>query len=616
MLKNENIICISSIDWDFLWQGHQEIMTRFARAGNQVFFIENTGVRSPTLKDLPRLRKRFLNWKKGVRGIRKIEDNLYLYSPLVLPFPYSRICRSLNKRIILSSLSRWLKAMRISSPTLWTFLPTGLVLDIINKMDYSVLVYYCIDSFVASSIEAKKIVKTEKEIIRKSDLVFVTSGELNRYCSEYSSNIYNFPFGVNIENFEKVRDDVHTQKPVDMNDIKEPVIGYIGGIHKWIDIDLLAFLAEKNPEKSFVLVGPVQTDIHKIKSLKNIFILGQKPLAELPRYVKYFDVCLIPYRITEYTRNVYPTKMNEYLIMGKPVVSSALPEVIEFNRMHDSVISIANSPEEFNSNINKALGDDKCGDAPEAALRIMQARKNSWHSKVEEMSRLIMAASEGRAKERQKDWSLNLKRLYRSTRRGMPKLAVILLFLYLVIFQTDIGWQIGKPLLVEDSPEKADAIVVLGGGVGESGKAGQGYEERVTKAVWLYKNGYGKYIIYSTGYKHILKEAEVMKALSLSLGVDKENIIIDDTPENTYENIVSVGRILKERRWKKINLITSKYHMQRSRLVCSKNMPDVIVRYVPTESTYYGGKKLTFRHIRGFLYEYLAMIYYKLKGYL
>ena len=63
MLKNEDIICISSIDWDFIWQGHQEIMTRLARQGNRVLFIENTGVRVPNFRDIGRIRKRLVNWK-------------------------------------------------------------------------------------------------------------------------------------------------------------------------------------------------------------------------------------------------------------------------------------------------------------------------------------------------------------------------------------------------------------------------------------------------------------------------------------------------------------------------------------------------------------------------
>ena len=101
MLRNESLICISSIDWDFIWQGHQEIMSTYARNGNRVLFIENTGVRVPSIRDLPRLKKRLKNWAKGVRGIRKEQENLYVFSPVVLPFPYSRIARWINNHILL-----------------------------------------------------------------------------------------------------------------------------------------------------------------------------------------------------------------------------------------------------------------------------------------------------------------------------------------------------------------------------------------------------------------------------------------------------------------------------------------------------------------------------------
>ncbi|MBM4134768.1 MAG: glycosyltransferase family 1 protein, partial [Nitrospira sp.] len=103
----DDIVCISTIDWDFVWQGHQEIMSTFARAGHRVLFIENTGVRRPTLKDLPRIRKRIANWRAGIYGIRRLMDNLYVYSPLVLPFPYSRVARFINRLIMVMTLRSW-----------------------------------------------------------------------------------------------------------------------------------------------------------------------------------------------------------------------------------------------------------------------------------------------------------------------------------------------------------------------------------------------------------------------------------------------------------------------------------------------------------------------------
>ncbi|MBU0881685.1 MAG: hypothetical protein KKE81_05755, partial [Candidatus Omnitrophica bacterium] len=244
MLKNQDIICVSSIDWDFLWQGHQEIMTRFARNGNRVLFIENTGVRAPRIRDLGRIKRRIANWKRGLHGIRKIEDGLYVYSPLVLPFPYLRIARFINKKLMFSVLFKWLRTVGFSEPIVWAFLPTGLSLDLIEKIEPKVLVYYCIDSFQASSGDARKIKDSEERLLGKADIVFVTSNELSKYCSRHNQNVYYFPFGVSIENFQKALCEKH-EVPADIRNIKKPIAGYIGGIHKWIDFEMVSQAARK-----------------------------------------------------------------------------------------------------------------------------------------------------------------------------------------------------------------------------------------------------------------------------------------------------------------------------------------------------------------------------------
>ena len=134
MLSGCDILCISSIDWDFIWQGHQEIMAALAAHGNRVLFVENTGVRTPTLRDLPRLRQRIRNWWRSTKGFRRDRPNLFVYSPLVLPFPYSRLARAFNRRVIGHSVRSWMRAMEFSRPVLWTFLPTPLALDLARTL--------------------------------------------------------------------------------------------------------------------------------------------------------------------------------------------------------------------------------------------------------------------------------------------------------------------------------------------------------------------------------------------------------------------------------------------------------------------------------------------------
>ena len=141
-LRGHDILCLSSIDWQFIRQGHQEIMATLAAAGNRVLFVENTGVRRPTLRDLSRVRDRVRNWRRGTKGFREERENLYVYSPIVLPFPYSRIAKRINKWLMVRALRRWMAAVGFRRPLVWTFLPTPLARDIIRAFDPELTVYY------------------------------------------------------------------------------------------------------------------------------------------------------------------------------------------------------------------------------------------------------------------------------------------------------------------------------------------------------------------------------------------------------------------------------------------------------------------------------------------
>ena len=622
MLKNENIICISSIDWDFIWQGHQEIMSTFAKNGNKVLFIENTGVRSPGIKDIYRLKKRFGDYFKGIKGIRKEAEGLYVYSPIVLPFPYSRLAGQINKFILLSVINRWMKVMGFSNPVIWTYLPTGTALDIINSLGKKVLVYYCVADFSELAGNSRVVKKTEDELIRKSDLVFAQGKVLEERCRPLNGNVSIFPPGVRIEAFENFRPSADTV-PSDIKKISGTIVGYIGGVHKHIDFGLLRFIAEKHPDWSVVMVGPVQAETREIAGLKNVFLLGKKDFSELPYYINEFDVCIIPYLKTEYTATVYPSKLNEYHALGKPVVSTDLPEILNFNRENGDIVLIGKDNTEFMEKISRAIGEK---DSSLKTDRISSAKKNSWLSRIERMSGLIEEAIDKKSRY-PSDWRKNFLALYKTSRRALNA-ALVLLALYLFVFYTPVVWFLAEPLKITDPPHKADAIVVFAGGVGESGQAGQGYLERVEYAVELYKAGFAKNIIFSSGYTYIFEEPSVMKALAVSLGVPAEAIILEDRAKNTYENVKFSEKILEDNKWNAVLLVSSPYHMRRVSLVFEKTGKKIKVAYTPIpRSSFYGHKTDNFysqgdwkqidpKQVEGILREYSAIAYYWWKGYI
>lgn len=612
MLKGENIIFISSIDWDEAWQIHQELAYTFAKCGNEVLFIENTGMRVPGLRDIPRIKRRFINWLKGLKGLRQQMPGLYVFSPLVLPFPYLRIARFINRFLLLSFLEKWMWTVDFSNPVIYTFLPTGLSLDIIGYLSKKLTIYYCSDNFSASSFSAKKIRGTEEKLLKTSDLVFVTSQQLYGYCSGYNRNVYIFPSGVNMAKFFS---ETGNEVPQELERIRRPIIGYIGGVHKWLDQELIKSLAKSYPDYSFVFIGPIVTNISLLSGLKNVYFLGQKEHTDLAAYIKTFDIAIIPYVLADYTKNVYPVKLNEYLAMGKAVISKDLPEIKLFNRKYGQIVYVATDVAEFSRCIEKALRKDN---KDLMKRRIEIAKENSWENKIEEMSHLIEQAIEKKRLNKDAGWKESMLLLYRKARVRLLKFAVFYLLLYLLIFRTSFIWFLASPLKVESLPAKADAIVVFAGGVGESGKAGQGYEERVQYAVELFRKGYASHLIFSSGYSYVFKEAQVMKLLAVSLGVPEKAIVLEEKATNTYQNVKFTKEILDKHTLKSILLVSSPYHMLRASLTFRKvaRHIQVIRTPIPYSRFYTRLDGIRLRQIKGIIHEYLGILYYWWKGYI
>jgi uncharacterized SAM-binding protein YcdF (DUF218 family)/glycosyltransferase involved in cell wall biosynthesis len=607
-----DVICISSIDWDFIWQGHQEIMTRLAAAGHRVLFIENTGVRPPRFSDLPRLTSRLRNWRRGTKGFREERHNLFIHSPIVLPLPYSRIAQWLNQRILMRAINRWMRAIGATRPVVWTFLPTPLARNLIAAIDPALTIYYCIDDLASSSREARKIVKSEQALFASADLVFVTSEKLRQRAAQFGERVHLFPFAVNLAVFQKSRES-REGVPADLAALKRPVAGYVGGLHQWVDQDLLAAIAAKLPKINFALIGPEQTDVSKLRSLPNVHLFGQRQHADLPRYVSGFDVGLVPYRITEYTANVYPTKLNEYLVMGIPVVATDLAEIRRFNSEHGAIVNIAAGADGFADAVKNAVVAVPL--PSEVSRRIEVAESNSWERRLEQMAALIDGELTQR-RGRTTGWEQRLRRLYSAAKAGPAKIFAVSLVLFLLVFYTNLAWWLAEPLRVTEAPQVSDAVVVFAGGVGESGQAGGGAQERIGKAISLYHEGVAPRLIISSGFVFTLREAEVMKAVAISQGVPEAAIVLEERAANTYENVVFTNRILAEHNWKKIALVSSPYHMRRAVLTWRKVAPDVeVIATPPVTSIFYTHHRgITLEQIRGLLQEYAAIVAYWWRG--
>jgi uncharacterized SAM-binding protein YcdF (DUF218 family) len=118
----------------------------------------------------------------------------------------------------------------------------------------------------------------------------------------------------------------------------------------------------------------------------------------------------------------------------------------------------------------------------------------------------------------------------------------------------------------ERTPGKTyDVVIVLGGAVDSAPQAaGRGsYNaniERLTVAYEVLKSGQAKQAILTGS-----DESEVMKAQLMDWGIAEDRLIVEDLSLNTRQNAVYSVKIVRDRGFQSPLLITSAYHMLRSR---------------------------------------------------
>ena len=123
-------------------------------------------------------------------------------------------------------------------------------------------------------------------------------------------------------------------------------------------------------------------------------LLGARPHAQVPDYIRGFDVGPVPYRLAPYTADVYPTKLNEYLAMGIAVVATDLPAIRRFNAEHGPVVAVGHDADAFAAAIREAV-NERASAAIERRIEV--ARQNRWDERIARMLSLVEERLRARA---------------------------------------------------------------------------------------------------------------------------------------------------------------------------------------------------------------------------
>ncbi len=615
--KNNDIVIISSIDWNTQRQVIHELSEQLSKdKKNRILFIENTGVRSLSFKkDFNRILNRLKFWFGSTKGFTKKNTNITIYTPLFFPFfIYSKVSLWINSIIITNLVMYWLKFNNYKYPIVISFLSTPLAQSIIKNINPKSTIFYCIDNMSESSASANKLKNWENKFFKNSDLVMCTSKEILSNAKKLNKNSFYAPSGVDFEKFEKTFLDQSTKKPHDLPE-KGKIIGFIGGLRKILNKDLIYRLCDEIDDVTIVLIGPTFDDF-KLEKRKNLLILGSKNHNEIPLYVKYFDAGIIPYLKNKFTDSIYPTKINEYLAMGKPVISSNIKEVENFNLDHQNIIKISKNNDEFIKNIKQTIKDSSDIDKN---LFIETAKKNSWNNRF----KIISSGLEKHLEIRDKiveDWPSYIKSYTNRIRNKFIKNFSILIIIFFTIFYSPMFPYLEKKLYTYKNIENLnfDGLVIFSGH-GSSDYDNFDYRMRYIDAKFYLKK-FPDLNIFIYGRSKILKDSEIIKSLLIKNDGIKEDKIftIESKMKNTYENIRFTKQLLLEKDIKDILFLTAPIHSKRVEMILEKNFKDINFVLGKTTDEYYDKLNwgMSYKKIKAVSYEYLAIIYNFFRGWL
>ncbi len=397
MHSDIDIIYFTLFPWDNEFSSVSLSLSHELSKSNRIFYINHPY----TLKDFvqgwndPRVQARksdLLKNRMRYETIPEMPNVIAVHPPLTLPInwlPEGKIYERLyrwNSKVIINTIRKIIQDYQLKNfiylncynPYYAGILP--------NEFGAKLNIYQCVDDMTQDAYTARHGAYLEDQVIRQSDITFVTSRNLHRLKSPLNPNTYILHNAAETEIFEKALTET-LPRPKDLEGATGKIIGFMGNLDEYrINYPLFRKIAERHKDKTLVLVGPQNSSgchDNGLDKMPNVILSGRKHISELPGYLQHFDVAIIPFLKNTLTASIYPLKINEYLAAGKPVVSSDFSDDI---RSFARDIYLAENDETFLQLIDKAIFEN---DESKINSRSATAKQNTWVERVRQFWEIV-----------------------------------------------------------------------------------------------------------------------------------------------------------------------------------------------------------------------------------
>ena len=383
-----NIICFGFMPWSNMWKRNQSMMAELAKYDfiTKVIFVNPTLSIRSLVANRPTHGK-LLRGRTSTKYPFPVSPKLCVFSPVqcIPDRKYWKPLRVIENAITLKLIRHLNKGkpyiVFMNSPNISTH-------DLLDNLleSASASIFDFSDDFMELSYDESAMEVFRHNITKyakAADMVLAVNEHVKLRYAALNANIHVIRNATNYSNFDR-----HSYRRIEslerIRNVEAPIIGYVGTANmSRMDSELLDYLVRERPLWQFVFIGIAYKQfVCRYAKYHNVHILDPVDYEELPDYMHYFDVAVVPFGRNMNTMGNDLLKLHDYLAMGKPVVST---EVAGAKDLKD-IIVIAHTPQEFMDGIEQALIN---GSADDVRRRKKVAQRNSWSERTTEVEELI-----------------------------------------------------------------------------------------------------------------------------------------------------------------------------------------------------------------------------------
>lgn len=368
------------------WGRHNSTGQYLARVLNRkyrVLWWDSLGLRRPRLtpSDIGRVGVKLMKFARGINvpDFEPDSDRPEVVTPIVVPYHGPAWVGRVNAGIV-----RALAKKRGAFPPDVLMAACPGAADVMRLTPAALKVYYCADEYSAlPGMDSELVRRLESRLLDSVDLVVTSSRTLFETKSRLHGNVRYLPHGVDYDLFSQALES--GEKPAELASVDRPIVGFVGLMDNYTDLELLDRLAASIPEAAFVFIGPSR--LQRPPRGENVYCLGPKPHEALFRYLAHFDVGIVPYRPGSFAEHANPTKLREYLAAGVPVVSVPVPEA----RGISPHVTFAEDRNRFVEAVRERLEESSDQDRMEISRSVAE---QSWLCRGDALLRMLAEALE------------------------------------------------------------------------------------------------------------------------------------------------------------------------------------------------------------------------------